>query len=203
MTDYEKAEKWINGYIKQGYRLKKVNPMLGKYEFEKCDNTENNHIVRIDYRTFANEEEFISYVSLFEDSGWHLVWGSKSSGTLYFERMKSDAEAEIFSDEVSKAARYKRLLFCWGSSLVLYLVLTGSMIANNRFDLAVLANPKSLYYTPGLWEREGVEFWRAFLFETPFAMARGYMGIIILLFTVLLIYLTIKTVIAFWKTKNS
>lgn len=33
-------------------------------------------------------------------------------------------------------------------------------------------NPKSAYFTPGLWDKEGIEFLTAFLFETPLALLR-------------------------------
>ena len=35
-------------------------------------------------------------------------------------------------------------------------------------------NPKELYLTPGLWDLEGISFWFYFLFETPFALLRGF-----------------------------
>lgn len=38
----------------------------------------------------------------------------------------------------------------------------------------VFTDPKALYYTPGLWEKTGAAFWTAFLFETPFALGRGF-----------------------------
>lgn len=39
-------------------------------------------------------------------------------------------------------------------------------------NLDVLVNPKELYLTQGLWDMNGALFWKAFLFETPFALIR-------------------------------
>lgn len=203
LKDLEREEIWINSYIEQGYRLKAINVWTGRYDFEKCDNTQNVYTVRTDYRTFSNQEEFLDYVSLFQDSGWHLIWGTKSSGILYFEKMNKDAVPEIFSDNDSKAERCKRVLASWGNILFLYVVLMGLMVTNNQFDLSILTNPKSLYYTPGLWEMEGSRFVKAFLFETPFALGRGYSGVLILFLTIVFACMTVKTAITLWKTKKN
>lgn len=40
-------------------------------------------------------------------------------------------------------------------------------------DLNGISSPKEWYLTPGLWDLEGLPFWWAFLFETPFALMRG------------------------------
>jgi len=47
-------------------------------------------------------------------------------------------------------------------------------LTTREINLSGIFNRKSLYYTPGLWEMSGFEFWRKFLFETPFALFRGY-----------------------------
>ena len=46
---------------------------------------------------------------------------------------------------------------------------------NDTIHLGALANPKELYFTPGLWDKQGVSFLWAFLFETPLALMRGCM----------------------------
>ena len=61
------------------------------------------------------------------------------------------------------------------------------------FHLQDLLNMKAQYLTPGLWQMEGIEFWSALIFETPFALIRsGALNLLILalaLFTlVLLLY---------------
>ncbi len=49
-----------------------------------------------------------------------------------------------------------------------FLTLAILLIAQSALDL----NPDAIYLKPGLWELEGATFWRAFLFETPFALLR-------------------------------
>lgn len=63
--DYSKEEKWLNEISKQGYEL--VNASLG-YKF-KVTKIQNNDI-KIDYRTFKNNKDFLDYCTMFEDSGW-------------------------------------------------------------------------------------------------------------------------------------
>jgi hypothetical protein len=41
-------------------------------------------------------------------------------------------------------------------------------------DFKAFINPKELYLTPGLWDKTGISFWFSFLFETPFALMRGF-----------------------------
>ena len=51
---------------------------------------------------------------------------------------------------------------------------------NDTIHLGALANLKELYFTPGLWDKQGVSFLRSFLFETPFALMRGLAWLFIL-----------------------
>lgn len=44
----------------------------------------------------------------------------------------------------------------------------------NPIYVGALANPKELYFTPGLWDKQGVSFLWSFLFETPLALMRGF-----------------------------
>jgi len=82
--------------------------------------------------------------------------------------------ADIFSDDHSKAARYKRLSEMWLSLAASLFPVLVALTATGTIDPGAFLDPKSLYFTPGLWERSGIQFLSAFLFETPFALARGY-----------------------------
>ncbi|HFD1596032.1 TPA: DUF2812 domain-containing protein, partial [Enterococcus faecium] len=44
--------------------------------------------------------------------------------------------------------------------------------SSNSWNLDKILNFKSWYFTPGLWEMEGMWFWKAFIFETPFVLLR-------------------------------
>lgn len=45
----------------------------------------------------------------------------------------------------------------------------------------MILNPKLAFFTPGLWERSGVKFWKAFLFELPFALIFRILPIILII----------------------
>jgi len=77
-----------------------------------------------------------------------------------------------------------------------------SIAQGTFFRIDALINPKVLYYTPGLWERSGFDFWRAFLFETPFALMRGFSWGVMSLFILVYFILTICSWIAYKKTRQ-
>ncbi|MBP3040794.1 DUF2812 domain-containing protein [Bacillaceae bacterium Marseille-Q3522] len=167
--DLNKEEKWLNEMEKQGYQL--VRKWSG-YHFQRTEPEETN--IRVDYRIFKKKEDFQDYVALFADSGWTHIAGSKNSGAQYFRKNSESSSEEIFSDSSSKAGRYKRMSEMWLSLACTYIPISivFMMMDVNVFD--VIFDPKSLYQTPGLWEKSGLAFLGAFLFETPFAFFRGF-----------------------------
>ncbi len=175
-VNLKKEENWIQSIIEQGYRLKRKSPWSACYEFEPSEEKNFIPIVRIDYRLFKKREEFEDYIMMFEDSGWKHIGGTKNSGCQYFEKSKKDASEDIFSDQSSKAERYKRISNNWLSIMIAYLPIVIVFISTGIFKIDSFFHLKELYYTPGLWELSGFSFWRAFLFETPFALMRGFSG---------------------------
>lgn len=173
--NFDKEEQWLSQMAAQGYELTKVS--FG-YTFRKAAPASEQ--IRIDYRNFKNQQDFVDYITLFEDSGWKHIAGTKNSGVQYFKQIGSHSSSEIFSDHLSKAGRYKQASNMW---LTLAVVFFPILIANNQplFDWSVILHPKQFYLTPGLWEMTGAKFWRAFLFETPFAIFRGYTWLFILI----------------------
>lgn len=49
-----------------------------------------------------------------------------------------------------------------------------------------------LVSTPGLWEKAGSDFWLSFLFETPFALMRGFLWLIFPVNIMLFLYYAIR-----------
>lgn len=139
---------------------------------------------------------------LFEDSGWKHIYGDKDSGKQYFERAKADASEEIFSDSLSKAERNRRLSHVWLGLFAVYLPTLMVFSMNGIFDYHKMLHPKELYLTPGLWEMAGGQFWRHFLFETPFALARGFSGLLFLLIVFGYAYCGVKAYYWYWKEKK-
>lgn len=196
-----KEEAWIEKYINQGYRLKSAE--WGRYQFEKCENPYIAPKVKLDFRTFNKQEEFNDYLALFEDSGWRHIAGSKSSGVQYFEQMNVESADNIFSDNESKAGRYKRISNMWIGFFYIYFPLLIVFSTTGIFDFHKLYNLKELYYTPGLWEKAGGDFWRAFLFETPFALGRGFAGFLFLAIVLMYAYFGMKSLYWYRKEKDS
>jgi len=113
--------------------------------------------------------------------------------------VKTDTDEDIFSDLPSLAGRYKRnanILF--SSSIILLPLVVFLLITPNVVRLNGFQNIRALYYTPGLWELSGLDFWVRFLFETPFAIFRGFGGVVILIFIVMLIFLQLIITIKSW-----
>jgi len=193
--DYDKEETWLNIMSKKGYELESV---FFTYKFRSIK--PENSIFKIDYRTFKKKENFIDYCVLFEDTGWKHIAGSKYSGTQYFKKIDENSQEDIFSDAISKAGKYKRLSDMYMALAVVYLTLSMSSISSGRVNFNSMINPRSWYFTPGLWERTGVGFWFRFLFETPFVFLRSSWWLLLVLF--LFVYSSIKARVLYNKQKN-
>lgn len=177
--DLEKEEKWLEEMAKNGYQLCNT-PSFG-YQFVKCPPEELQ--IRIDFRQFKNQSSFQDYCSMFEDSGWIHIAGTISSGSQYFKKISfhthetnncpSNEDNEIFSDQASKAGRYKRISNMWLDLAIAFLPLLFVEIIRGIQGTYSIFAPKEWFLTPGLWEEEGWNFWFAFLFESPFAILRG------------------------------
>ncbi|MCR2804075.1 DUF2812 domain-containing protein [Paenibacillus soyae] len=168
-VDLEKEERWLNEMARNGYVLERKSGMGYRFENSPAERA----VIRIDYRMFRNGADFEDYRALFEDSGWTHIAGTRRSGAQYFKKSQAQEDEDIFSDVDSKAARYKRLSEMWGSLAASFIPLCAVLIMLGNIDPLALLTPADLYYTPELWEKSGAAFWRAFLFETPFALFRG------------------------------
>jgi len=192
--NFQKEEKWLEQMALQGWLLIKQSVF---YTFIPAPPQQTN--IKIDYRLFAKKQDFIDYITLFEDSGWKHISGTKMSGNQYFIQVDNNNE-DIFSDSMSRAGRYKRaanMMLC-GAILFLPLVIV-AIQQGTFFRFDVIIDPKLLYYTPGLWERNGIDFWSAFLFETPFALMRGFSWSLWSLFILAYFFLTVRSWITYKK----
>lgn len=139
---------------------------------------------------------------LFEDSGWEHIAGKKSSGYQYFKKTDKQGSEEIFSDVDSKAYRYKRLSDMWAKLAWSFIPILVVFILTNTIDPGELLHPKSLYYTPGLWDLNGAAFWKAFLFETPFVLLRDFFWIILSVVIMIYLYFAYKANKQYKKTQE-
>ncbi|HIY59032.1 MAG TPA: DUF2812 domain-containing protein, partial [Candidatus Tetragenococcus pullicola] len=190
--DLDKEEKWLNEMAKQGWILARKSL---RYKFERGE----EKLIKIDYRTFKSKKDLEDYLLLFEDSGWTHLAGDKSSGRQYFMKEDSNANDDIFSDQRSKAERYKRMADGWLNLAISYIPIAVTLYLTKFADFESILNPKSLYLTPGLWELTGLSFWKAFLFETPFAFGRGFAWSIFPVLIILYIIFAIKARVEYKK----
>jgi len=140
---------------------------------------------------------------LFEDSGWQHISGTKYSGNQYFKQLDNCNCDDIFSDDTSRAERYKRLSNMMLYMLIVFIPLVATSYMQGTSGLEAFINPRELYLTSGLWEMSGSEFWRAFLFETPFALMRGFSTSLGLLIFLAYAFATIKSWILYRRATNT
>lgn len=154
--DIEKEEQWLNEQLQKGYRCTHISG-LGIYTFEKTD---KRNVMRLDYQDYLSKKKRDDYKMIYEDFGWNHIKGSWPGGIHYWQ--KEDGEQnDIFSDRQSKNNYYKRLMG-YSSGLSIVLLLFSYMLFKDS----------GIYATEGLWSMEGDLFWKAFLFETPFALLK-------------------------------
>ncbi|HML51933.1 MAG TPA: DUF2812 domain-containing protein [Propionicimonas sp.] len=177
--DFDKEERWLNEMAGAGWLLQKRG--IG-YRFSAIE--PGSVVVRVDYRDrVLSRADFDNYVVLFADSGWQHLDGSRWGGSQYFAATGADPDADIFSDAESRAERYRRSLLARSGTAIPFLVL--GFILLNSGDYR--AWPQQWYLTPGLWDMHGAQFVGHFLFETPFALARGLSPWIVLAVGILLV----------------
>jgi len=192
--NFEKEEKWLERMAARGWRLAKRGFF---YTFESVPSEEAN--IKMDFRLFNRQEDFIEYITLMEDSGWRHLAGTKGSGNQYFMQIADKGDEDIFSDNTSRAGRYKRLSEMMMLCFVICLPFAFTSFITESIKPEAFINPKILYYTPGLWETSGSEFWRKFLFETPFALMRGFSWCIALLLFLAVIFFAVKSWLIYRK----
>ena len=196
--NFHKEEKWLESMAAQGWQMKKQS--FG-YVFESAIPELAN--IKIDYRHFKNQQHFLEYCTLFEDSGWQHIAGTKNSGNQYFKQAGDCCGEDIFSDDTSRAGRYKRLSEMMLAMFIVFFPLVIISFMQGTLGLGAFTNPRELYLTPGLWELSGSEFWSAFLFETPFALMRGFSMSIGLIIFLAYVFLTIKSWLLYRSAINT
>ena len=157
--DPEKEEIWINKIQQDGYRLVS-NTLDFIYTFEETD---EKYITRTYYQNHMSKEKYDEYLNIHEEFGWEHIRGGRFGMTQQIWSKIEDGNDTLFSDRDSKINFYKRQMNFTGSLAFLFLIYSfifEPVTGNN------------LFLTSGLWDMQGTEFWRAFLFELPFAIMR-------------------------------
>ncbi|MBM7700897.1 DUF2812 domain-containing protein [Kurthia huakuii] len=159
-----KEEQWLNKTLQQGFKIAAITGWSSTFTFEEVSEP---HIVRIDCQQSMNKAAFEEYKLIYEDFGWTYLSGSRSSGKHYWQKVIEGEEADqLFSDKQSTKSYYKRLMNYSLLFALPFMMLSMVLYQQHIFSLS------NLYLTPGLWDMEGALFWKAFIFETPFALFR-------------------------------
>lgn len=164
----EKEEVWLNRKLAQGFQLFDITGSEIFYHFKKVKDTDK--VIQFDYRKFTNKEDFTDYLQFMTDAGWEHIYGRYDSGTQYFISDRSQ-NLQLFSDISSLIEREKRIRKGVFGSLSFLVPIYVALFMSST-DLSVLWHPQKEFLTPGLWQKTGSEFWRAFFFELPFALMR-------------------------------
>lgn len=160
-TDVKKEEVFLKEMAEQGWGLSNYS-YWNIYTFKKIPAEKLNY--RIDYQTFKKKADYLAYLTLFEDSGWRKISGSRWSGFQFFlpEEAKNQ-ELDIFSDVASNNERSKRLYnqaIFWGALLIIYF-----FIFQPSFE-----SISSWYLTPSIWAYSGLQLVGMILMETVFLL---------------------------------
>ena len=160
---FEKEEKWLESMSAQGWHLQKTPGLV--YTFHKGE--QEDRLYKIDFHYFKNQDDQQEYITLFEDSGWYSVLPKRSDTNFYFYTRNDGSQKDIFSDEASRIQRYLRYARNLAITFFFTCIPYAGLLASGTLRLG-----KITYLTPGLWEMQGWNFVRHFLFETPFALFR-------------------------------
>ncbi|MDR0287763.1 MAG: DUF2812 domain-containing protein [Clostridiales bacterium] len=201
-ADFDKEERFLNTTAGKGFRLVRHNTASLWYVFTPAEPAKLNY--RVDFRQFKNKREYHDYLALFDESGWEHICGSYRSGSHYFLPAEGGARTEdIFSDADSKAGRFKR--YAMNCITIFFVILMYIFILQDSLKTVgwSFLEPRSWYFTPGIWEKTSVDFWRAFLFETPFAIMRSGLPFIVLIALMFINgALTVKTLLLYKGNKQ-
>lgn len=161
----DKEEQWLNAMLDSGWACTNINS-FGIYTFKR---TNTEQVIRIDFQQDLRKEARENYVQLHKDFGWQAIKGKSNDGTYYWVKDK-DGHDELFSDNDSQIAKYKGLMKHASFGAILSFAFLMVIYSSNNYPL--FFDLKGVYFTPGLWDEEGLSFLFAFLFETPFALMR-------------------------------
>lgn len=100
----EREEKWLEEQAAQGWHLEKVAPFFYKF----LQGTPSRVIYRMDYKR-TTDQDYAEYRDIFAACGWELV--AEMANWHYYRISPENSETpEIYSNDHSKAQKYRRLL---------------------------------------------------------------------------------------------
>src|SRR5699024_5740949 len=109
---------------------------------------------------------------------------------------------DIFSDKMSKTARYQRFAkMCFELAVAFIPVLVVFFIAD-IIDFNAFVNPNALYLTHDIWDKTRSAYWSSLLFEMPIALISGIIWLFIPLMIIFYLYFGYQSHRLYLKNKN-
>lgn len=125
LSDFLEEQMFLEEQHQSGWKFLKFEAPH-KYTFEKCE--VNEYIYRLDYNEDIQDEE--AYLLIFADCGWEYIM--KHQAWYYFRKEKSllnDRDNEIFSDNESKIAMIKKVMWKQIMLLIPFILFTPIFIS--------------------------------------------------------------------------
>lgn len=113
----EKETKWLNEMSRSGWHFQSISG-LTKYIFTKGE--PKNIIYQLDYNTSFNLDS--EYLQIYKDSGWNYL-GSMFSWQYFCKEYEEDGVNEIFTENIDKIKRNKKILWVLSPIAILNLYL--------------------------------------------------------------------------------
>src|SRR5690606_9119586 len=139
-VDYDKEEAWLNDMADRGHLVVKAGP---RYSFVPIE--PGTAVVRVDHQPGMKASDFDDYRNLFADAGWQHLAGSRGSGEQYFASFSGDANADIFSENESKAQRYRRAMTTNSAILLPLSVTVVALWSTWNVSPEAFLSPRDLY----------------------------------------------------------
>jgi len=112
-TNLEKEEQWLQKKLDAGWLLIKYDEDMNDgtiYTFQQIDyNSQKKAVYKIDFRKFDDNEEYVDYIEIFSENGWHSL-SQKGDEKHIFYTISEDASKDIFSDIESFCGREERII---------------------------------------------------------------------------------------------
>lgn len=105
LPEYEEEEQYLREMANKGYLLENVSA-VGIYQFKKSEPIDM--VYRIDFNP-QKKENRDSYLQMYKDYGWDYLLDVNEFS--YFCKPYDGAEDDIFSDNESRVAMIKRIVF--------------------------------------------------------------------------------------------
>ena len=120
----DKEEAWLREMANKGWHFVAMSGLVN-YTFTQGE--PRDMVYRLDH--MPNDKDKVDYVQLFQDAGWEYA-GQSFNGWQYFRKEAVKGEApDIFSDNESKARKYRNILFIFVGLLPIIII---NMITLNR-----------------------------------------------------------------------